>query len=693
MRRRRSRAASFAPAAVVATALGLFLGIAPAEATLTLPANFSDQLVTNGVPQPTALAWTPDGRMLITDRSGKIRVYKNGALLATPALDISANVCSNGERGMLGVAVDPAFTLNSNNYVYVYYTLKKEPTCKTTDGSAPVPSDIPVNRVSRFTLGSDDLINPASELVLVDQIPNAASNHNAGDVQFGSDGYLYISVGDGGCDYAGGGCAGTNDAARDQFILLGKILRITKTGGIPPSNPFQGAGTARCNVTGSTASTNKCQETYAWGLRNPFRFAFDSNFPTRFYINDVGQATWEEVDLGQSGVDYGWNVREGPCPTGTFMPCAPPPVGMTDPIYWYQHSPSLTAITGGAFVPFNIWPEQYDDAYLYQDLGAGKVFMLTPNPGSGFTASDFGTGAPANTLVGMTFGPDGTGRALYYYTTDAQVRKIAFTGTRGYTSPVGASPIRVSLVPAFNSCTGANSTHGAPLNFPSCNPAARTSSTARLGTKSIGFAELQVCPVGSAVAQCSAPGVVEPDMRLFANLRDVRCVGTLPAGCAPGADYNPNASAGPYTTACTTAATCSDGTTLAQPYCAAGAGSSSACVAGTDVTFTARLPGAQASKGIRITDTFNGGTADVSATASDGSFAIPMDCRPTPSDSTIGSTCAVNTSANALVPGVVRTGDKSIWQVGEIGVTDSGPDGTRGNSDDETLAVQGIYIP
>ena len=124
----------------------------------------------------------------------------------------------------------------------------------------------------------------------MDEIPSPSGNHNAGDLRFGNDGYLYVSVGDGGCDYAGNsGCAGANDASRDQHALVGKILRITSTGGIPPTNPFQGAGTARCNVTGRTTAGNKCQETFAWGLRNPFRIAFDPNTTaTRFFINDVG---------------------------------------------------------------------------------------------------------------------------------------------------------------------------------------------------------------------------------------------------------------------------------------------------------------------------------------------------------------------------------------------------------------------
>ncbi len=225
---------------------------------------------------------------------------------------------------MLGAAVDPSFA--SNGFVYLYYTRNKSGNC--------------VNRVSRFTM-SGSTIAMATESVLVDEIPTPSGNHNGGDLRFGKDGYLYVSVGDGACDYAGGGCYGQNDASRDQNALIGKILRITSTGGIPPTNPFQGSGTARCNVMGQTTAGNKCQETFAWGFRNPFRIAFDPNTTaTRFFVNDVGEGTWEEVDEGQAGADYGWNVREGPCANGSTTNCGAPPAGMTNPVYAYSHDES-----------------------------------------------------------------------------------------------------------------------------------------------------------------------------------------------------------------------------------------------------------------------------------------------------------------------------------------------------------------
>jgi Big-like domain-containing protein len=269
--------------------------------------------------------------------------------------------------------------------------------------------------------------------------------------------------------------------------------------------------------------------------------------------------------------------------------------------------------------------------------------------------------------------------------------------------PVGASPLRVPLVPAFTGCESENvdSTHGESLDFGACNPPTQASTTARLGPKSIGFVNVLVCNLGATAANCGQSGLVKPDLRLVANLRDVRCADGASAGCSPGADYDPNGATGPYTTTCTTAANCNNGSSLASPYCAQSGASETDCVAGADLTETATIPNASVGgsgtrfegRGLRITDTRNGNNEDLSATVVDVGFPIPIDCLGTPSDNAIGSTCGVNTSANALVPGVVRTGDRATWQIGEIQILDSGPDGRRGDSDDGILAVQGIYLP
>jgi len=395
-------------------------GLLTAPAFAALPSGFSDVLVTT-LPGPTALAFTPDGRLLIAQQSGIVRVYKNGALVPTPALTIpGTRICNNFENGLLGLEKDPAF--KTNGWVFLYYTAKR-------------PDAVCVNRVSRFVM-SGDTINLASETVLVDNIPAPNGNHNGGDLKFGWDRYLYISIGDGGCDYAGdSGCQGNNDASRDQHVLIGKILRITNQGAIPDSNPFQGSGTARCNVTGRTDPGKKCQETFAWGFRNPFRIAHDPNIAgVRLFINDVGHNLKEEIDLAQAGGDYGWNCKEGTRTNSTRPNCAPLPPNLKAPLYEYVHDTAVPgtsvsgcgSVTGGAFVPNHLWPG-FDGSYVFGDYVCGAVFKLAESGGV-WSASDFVTGLGPDSAVTMLFGPSDNTRALYYttYANGGQVRKIYY---------------------------------------------------------------------------------------------------------------------------------------------------------------------------------------------------------------------------------------------------------------------------
>jgi len=392
------------------------------------------------VDSPTALAFTPDGRLLVTTAPGKLRVYKDGALLANPALDISGKVCTNGARGLLGIAVDPNFA--TNNYIYLFYTFKKHGVCEQNT------ANVPVNRVERYVLSDSNVAT--SDTILVDNIPNMHHN-NAGDLHFGKDGYLYVTVGDGACDYAGdSGCAGQNDASRDPHILLGKVLRITRNGGIPATNPYTGTDSARCNLTGRTDIGKKCQETFASGLRNPFRFAFDPNASgTRFFINDVGEGGWEEVDQGKKGADYAWNLCQGnhdnPNRPGSVNCGAAP---YTPPIDEYSHDTGCSAITAAAFVPNGVWPTEYDNSYLYGDYVCGKIFKLTPDGAGGFKRTDFVTGLGENSAVAMTFGPYQGSQALYYTTyggtggSAGEIHRIAYTGStnRAPTADVVANP-------------------------------------------------------------------------------------------------------------------------------------------------------------------------------------------------------------------------------------------------------------
>jgi glucose/arabinose dehydrogenase len=607
-----------------------------AAAALTLPSGFQDQTVVTGLTNPTSVAFTPDARMLIGTEAGTVRVYKSGSLVGQAALDISAKVCSDQERGLMSVAVDPAFT--TNHYIYVYYTFKKLGACQYASNGDTL---LPVNRVSRFVLGSNDVADPATETVLIDNIPAPEGYHIGADLEFGKDGYLYVSTGDGGCQYSDPvWCDHYNAASRDQNVLLGKVLRVTRDGAIPSSNPYQGTDSARCNSTGITTAGKKCQETFAWGLRNPFRMAFDPNAAgTRFFINDVGEITWEEIDLGQAGTDYGWNVREGHCATDSATDCGPPPSGMTNPIHDYNHNTGCMSITGGAFVPDGIWPAEYDGDYLFADLVCGRMFLLSQGSGGAFTRSDFAQGFGSYGLIDTVFGPNGPDWALYYINWNApgqEIHRIVYTGTpRGYARPKGATPLRVSLVPAFAACSAPNRTHGAPLASGSCAPPAQASSQLTVGTpdangkaaSSTGSAAL------AAIVGNTSTTADEADVALKLSVTDVRRRSDL-------SDY-----AGEL----------------------------------------------QLATSLRITDKDNGG-ANPGATVADTPYTAAVPCFPT-SATTIGSTCTLSTTVDSLVPGSVKEGRRAIWELGQIQVNDGGADGVAQSTGNTPFLRQGFFVP
>lgn len=430
MRLRHPRSIVRASAVLAAlVAVPAVLPAAPAAAMPPAPrtvsaAGFTDTLV-GTMSAPISITGLPDGRAVVLEKAGRVRVVKNGAVLPTPALSMTGEVCSSSERGMLGFAVDPAFA--ANGIVYVYYTRY----------SAIAPGGC-VNRVSRFTM-SGDTISRASEVVLLDNIGSPAGNHNGGDVEVGNDGFLYVAVGDGGCDPRNdSGCAGSNNAAQDLSLLNGKILRVNRLNGTPaPGNPISGPGTASCRVRGNTPSTpgTWCQELYAWGLRNPWRFAFDPNTgATRFYINDVGQGSREEVDLGQMSANYGWPEREGQCAQGAQTPCAgpDPAKGYTQPITDYSHVNGRgdfggEYVTGGAFIPNGAWPSEYDGGYLFADGNPGSIFfrpaVVPPNPNAVY-ANPFVTGVGGISDLGFVM--ESTGWVVYTANpATGEVRRIA----------------------------------------------------------------------------------------------------------------------------------------------------------------------------------------------------------------------------------------------------------------------------
>ena len=357
----------------------------------TLPAGFTEATIASGMSSPTAMAFAPDGRIFVTEQGGNVRVIKNDTLLSTPF--VSLTVDSSGERGLLGVAFDPAF--NTNHFVYLYYT-------------SPTPAVH--NRVSRFTANGDVAVG-GSEVMLLD-INNlsSATNHNGGAIHFGPDGKLYVAIGE------------NANSANSQTLanLLGKILRMNSDGSIPLDNPFFGTATGIDRLI------------WSMGLRNPFTFAFQ-NGTGRMFINDVGQSTWEEINDGIASSNYGWPTTEGVTTNPAFR----------SPLFAYGHGSTNStgcAITGGVFYNPSTaqFPASYTGKYFFSDYCGGWVRLFDPGTG---TASDFASGI--SSPVDLQVGSDGS---LYYlYRGSGAVNRIRYTAGTAPAITQQPAPLTVTV--------------------------------------------------------------------------------------------------------------------------------------------------------------------------------------------------------------------------------------------------------
>ncbi|MBV0881534.1 PQQ-dependent sugar dehydrogenase [Noviherbaspirillum sp. L7-7A] len=345
--------------------------------------------VASGLSSPVFLT-APDGdtRLFIVERGGSIRIVQDGGLLPMPFLDIRGRTTTDGERGLLSMAFDPAYA--ENGFFYVYYT--------------DLNGDIAIDRyrVSANPAQADSL----SALRIL-SIPHPQfSNHNGGLLRFGPDGYLYVGTGDGGSQ----GDPFAN--AQNTGVLLGKLLRIdvsaTSAGtlyAIPATNPF-------LNQPGKRA------EIWAYGLRNPWRYAFDAS-TSLLYIADVGQNKREEIDIApteQGGLNYGWNVMEGEvCFTGDACDSR----GLTLPALEYGRDGGACAIVGG-FVYRGAAIPGLQGVYLYSDLCAGWIKGLRYANGTTAAGMDFGRLASGAIL---SFGEDAQ-HELYLLTVEGNVYRI-----------------------------------------------------------------------------------------------------------------------------------------------------------------------------------------------------------------------------------------------------------------------------
>ncbi len=377
----------------------------------TLPAGFHEGVVAGNLGAPTALDVLPDGRVLVSEQTGTLAVVPVGGGAATTALTLTVD--DNGERGLLGVAHDPNFV--SNHFIYIYHTVPA-----SGGGEAGA-----FNEVTRFTLNGN-VADPTSAVnILKLNDLSDATNHNGGSMHFGPDGKLYIGVGEN----------ADPDNSQSLNTLLGKILRIDVSTIVPgdPVNDVAKIVPADNPFVNRVSGINKA--IYALGVRNPFTFEVNPN--GTIFINDVGQSTWEEIDLLKAGANYGWGLSEG------FSGGPPAGIGpgrYMDPLLAYNHNGGPAgggiAIIGGVTYaapsgpgthPF---PASFDGKYFYADLGGGFMRVFDPakpgSKGNPDTSSAFATGLSGNP-VGMAMAPDG---GIYYVAQGdgGELLKISFTG-------------------------------------------------------------------------------------------------------------------------------------------------------------------------------------------------------------------------------------------------------------------------
>jgi glucose/arabinose dehydrogenase len=340
-----------------------------------------------GLSQPVFVTAAPGdyGRLFVVEKGGLIKILDlaSGQILPTPFLNVASEISTASESGLLGLAFDPDFIHNGRVYVDLV----------NTSGDTEI-------RRYQVSAGNPNVADPSSAtpIITIDQ-PSGLFNHKAGWLSFGPDGDLYAALGDGG----GGGDPFGN--GQNINTLLGKIVRLDVSGDgfpgdpsrnyiIPADNPFVGVAGA--------------DEIWALGLRNPWRNSFDRALGD-FYIADVGQGTWEEIDLGVAGANYGWNVMEGPA---TYAGGTPTGGSAVAPIYAYDHSVGQAVIGGYVYRGSS---EGLQGQYFFADEVAGKIFtmrfsggqwvaqertgQITPDLGTINSPSSFGEDAAGNLYV------------------------------------------------------------------------------------------------------------------------------------------------------------------------------------------------------------------------------------------------------------------------------------------------------
>ena len=455
----------------------LLLAFSQPSGAATVPTSFVDENLAPGVTflNPTAIAFLPGGRLLVAEQRGRVYTLTNGVKSANPVWAREDEVLYDGDRGLLGLAVDPNYV--SNHYLYFLYSVDPD-----TNGVDTSPSDN-FGRISRYTVSFTDstTVDYATRLVLMGtswrQGPLDANNsHAVGALRFGRDGSLFFSAGDG-ASYnaadAGGLDAGDFGAGPDlsdpyddigafraQSLsnLSGKVMRI---------NPLTGAGyTSNPYYDGNPYSVRS--RVWAYGMRNPFRFTIRpatgvadpaAGNPGSVYIGDVGWNNWEEVNVVRTpGANFGWPCYEGIGSQSQYQTANPAhndcgsmgtadnPVFQTSPTLAWDHSdagigtpPGFigTCVIGGLFYTGANYPAQYRGGYFFSDFGSNWLKVATFDANDQLVSVvDFGTGLDG----AVDFAADpASGDILYVAINTGVIRRIRYTGATGNAPPVAAA--------------------------------------------------------------------------------------------------------------------------------------------------------------------------------------------------------------------------------------------------------------
>ena len=426
---------------VLLAAIALAVGLASTASAATYPSDFDERTLAGNLTMPTGVAWTPDGRMLIAEKSGQLKLVPNGSSVAQQIYDNGDGVNAYWDRGLLGVAVDSSFV--ANHYIYLLYTAELNP--GDPDNSGPM-----VSRLTRFVLNANNTLSSGVTILgtytggtcpapsnALDCLPSEGASHSIGTVRSAPDGTLYVGAGD------GSSFSQVDPQALRTYneqSLSGKIMHIDRNGNGLATHPFCASDTNLSDV---------CTKLYAKGFRNPFRFTLRPG--GGLVVGDVGWNTREEVNvISAGGKSYGWPCYEGTIRTPGYQDLAACATeyakegtgnAHVGPAYDYPHPPN-SAVIGGPTYTGSTYPASYQDKVFFGDYAAGGLKHMNAD-GSGVTL--FGSGwagtdiqqDPAGNIAYVSFGTPGS--------SDGSIREIFY-------SPTNRSPVaRVSANPTSGS--------------------------------------------------------------------------------------------------------------------------------------------------------------------------------------------------------------------------------------------------